>query len=254
MNDRLKEDFVMVTAFEITNFQELIPPWCQRFIKVSSQEDILSLGKATIGRIVTFWRSVERAQVSQVKAVEKEIRLLSNIDTSDLEDLEKTVLERKQTTASWLRFLVSLEKKAEKKPLLCLLRPENWFQLGDRVVLTLSACCDVVISDKFVFGRVVKLTSFNPVVTILTDVVFTKNDYELKDNNGNSLDRGRGFYSLFWQPWFMLEWEFEYFKSHPEFFRFWMNHFWHDNLIISPSFAEDVVKGLTALTTDSPVA
>lgn len=248
----------MVTISEITNFQEVVPPHLQELVKAYSQEDLLFLGKASLGRMITFWRSVERAQTSQIEAAEEETWLLGS--ESDLQHSSKVdTFKRKQTVDSYIKLLVSLEQKAENKPLLSLLRPVDWFKLNDRVSIILADCCNIVTSDSFVFGQVVgvdpeRFFPNNPTINVLTDVIFTDLDLDITDDDGNLLEKGRGFCCLYWQPWFMLKWEFEYFKSHPEFFRFWMSHFRHENLIISSIFTEHVIEALIALNADSPVA
>lgn len=123
-----------------------------------------------------------------------------------------SLIEKKREADKNIRFLLSLEKQAEKKPAMPYFRPQEWFNEGDSVVGYIEDLEGRIVKDAFVSGKIVNGYRHGDGTIFVC--------YDRRIHTGSNLG-GYGTAISATSSAVMHEWEFEYLLEHPEFARTW---------------------------------
>jgi len=123
------------------------------------------------------------------------------------------LIEEKRKTDKKIKFLLALEKRAEKKPAMPAHRPYDWFNVGDPVVCYIGGWKERIVPDKFVTAKVINgYRHHNGCVSVC---------YDERVHSGEYLEGHGGGYGVS-RPEVMHQWEFEYLLRHPGFASLWL--------------------------------
>lgn len=125
--------------------------------------------------------------------------------------LDRLIMEKRQADRR-IKRLLTLEKRAEKKPVLSAYRPYDWFDLGDRVVCYVGASEGRLIAVNFAGASVVDGFHHREGGVSVR--------YDERLHTGSDLE-GYGGWSGIHRPEVMHEWELNYLIGHPDFAAFW---------------------------------
>lgn len=157
-------------------FQGFIPvEWGE--VCVATETDLLFLGKRNLEKLKEYWQNETR-----------------NFGL------------RKWVARARVRELKALIPRAEDKPYFSGLRPDDWFERGDKAMCFILTSAQALPAEREIFvpGEV---------------------DSDHCRHNGwisVSICAGRAIGFEVCSPEVLLKWEFEYLKDHPAYFRVWL--------------------------------
>jgi hypothetical protein len=134
-----------------------------------------------------------------------------------LSDTLDSLVKEKRATDDKIKLLLSLEKKAEEKPILFHHRPYNWFNVDDSIVCYAAIWKDRLVPDVWIQGKVV------PGYRHHDGAVSVCLDKKIHTNETNYNGHGVGFGMS--RPEVMHTWEYEYLRSHVDFAKLWLNSY-----------------------------
>lgn len=122
------------------------------------------------------------------------------------------LIEEKQATDEKIKFLLTLEKRAEKKPAMPDHRPHDWFNADDSVVCYVGKWKERIVRDNFATAKVINgYRHHDGCVSVC---------YDERVHTGEYLEGHGGGYGMS-RPEVMHTWEFEYLLGHPDFASLW---------------------------------
>jgi len=122
------------------------------------------------------------------------------------------LIEEKRKTDEKIKLLLTLEKRAEKKPAMPAHRPYDWFNVGDSVVCYIGGWKERIVRDNFVTARVINgYRHHDGCVSVCYDECVHSGEYLEGHGGGYGMSR----------PEVMHTWEFEYLLGHPDFASLW---------------------------------
>jgi hypothetical protein len=119
---------------------------------------------------------------------------------------------RYEIAAAKVSYLLDIVKTAEKKPLLSLHRPSDWFNTGDQVMCFIDF--DEATVSGFISAPVVEGYKHHQ------GFVSVRAKTPIHNNLDN--DEGCGLCFCIQRPEVLHEWEYNYLRAHPEFLKVWM--------------------------------
>ncbi len=119
------------------------------------------------------------------------------------------LVEQKKDIDNKIKSLLSIERAAEKKPVVPPYRPHNWFKIGDEVVCRLGGPEKLIIPEQFIVGKM--MGEYECYIS----VCHYERVYAGPNLEGYGLDYNR------YSPDIMNIWEYEYLLAHPEFAKIW---------------------------------
>lgn len=117
--------------------------------------------------------------------------------------------KKKEVIDSYLEYLTEAITKAEEKPCLVDCRPLDWFKVGDRVACFVPKDFGYAKQNIMMLGRVIESSRHGERIVVYADEEVEPGGYR----SGHGLYYGDG------RPEIMHEWEYIYFKNHPDFFK-----------------------------------
>lgn len=128
--------------------------------------------------------------------------------TSEREQL----IEEKRKIDEKIKFLLTLEKRADKKPAMPDHRPHDWFNVDDLVVCYVGEWKERIVRDNFATAKVISgYHHHDGCVSVC---------YDERVHTGEYLEGHGGDYGMS-RPEVMHAWEFEYLLEHPDFASLW---------------------------------
>ena len=122
------------------------------------------------------------------------------------------LIEDKRKTDEKIGLLLTLEKRAEKKPAMPGHRPHDWFNVDDPVVCYVGKWKECIVRDNFATAKVINgYRHHDGYVSVC---------YEERVHTGEYLEGHGGGYGMS-RPEVMHAWEFEYLLGHPDFASLW---------------------------------
>lgn len=122
------------------------------------------------------------------------------------------LIEEKRATDEKIKFLLTLEKRAEKKPAMPDHRPHDWFNVDDSVVCYVGMWKERIVRDNFATAKVINgYRHHDGCVSVC---------YDERVHSGEYLEGHGGGYGIS-RPEVMHAWEFEYLLGHPDFASLW---------------------------------
>ena len=129
------------------------------------------------------------------------------------------LIEEKRQTDKKIKFLPTLEKRAEKKPAMSNHRPHDWLKVDDSVVCYVGDWKKRIVRDNFATAKVIGIDIYKS----YRYCGFILVRYDERMHTGEYLE-GHGNYFFTADPEMMHEWEFEYLLGHPDFASFWLRN------------------------------
>ncbi len=124
------------------------------------------------------------------------------------------LITKKRQTDQKIRFLLSLARKAERKPALAHYRPYDWFNLNDPVICYVGKWTERIIPDAWATAQVIDgYRHHDGCVSVR---------YDKKIHNGDYLEGHGGGYGIS-RPEVMHAWEYDYLCAHPDFTKVWLD-------------------------------
>lgn len=193
--------------------QKLIPEGWHGIV-VPNREKLIFLGAYNLDYLKQYWQREERNLASSIRVVQMQIDTLDRRETDSLKYKLATLNARKKEIDGYIRYLLGAIKKAEKKPYLPEYRPLDWFRLGDEVVCFISDDFDNALEKGItVTGKISSYEYSNHRVTVYAD---------RQVQNDNKSYFGHGLSYGLNRPEIMRKWEFDYLRTHPEYYEFWL--------------------------------
>lgn len=125
------------------------------------------------------------------------------------------LIKEKRNTDEKIKFLLTLEKRAEKKPALPDQRPHDWFNMDDPVVCYVGKWQERIVADDFVTAKVIDgYRHHDGCVSVYYDKRVHTGDYLEGHGGGSRISR----------PEVMHAWEFKYLLEYPNFAKFWAKY------------------------------
>lgn len=208
------------------NPQDIIPEYW-RDVHVDSKEALLFLGKNNLRILKQNWRYEER----QLSAYLETLQVDANLAGGKPADGVKEIIDQKKKANNFIHYLACLMSDAEEKPHFACHRSSDYFNVGDEVMV-LIPYFDEALPEKvnsFVSGKVINgYRHHNGSVSVYADTRVNSNDY--CDGHGMGYGDSR--------PEILKKWEYEYLKTHPDYFQIWtknasaeVNDFCIDNMV-----------------------
>lgn len=187
-------------------------------IQVSSEEDLLFLGRHNLEFLSRYWGQEAREFANQLQQVRTSIRLTNDENVRMLLRAREGQLEGSRVMAIQNKTVLShLTKKAEEKPLLTMFRTTDWFHLDELVVFYTRSIEDVTIfndTPDFVNGKVTDIIGHHGIIEVYANQPF----------HSGSLYHGSGATFSETRLELMLRWEYDYLKEHPEYMQLWLKY------------------------------
>lgn len=129
-----------------------------------------------------------------------------------LEGTRRRLIEEKRQTDRKIKLLLTLEKRAEKKPAMPNNRPYDWFNVNDPVMCFIGKWQERIVPDQFATAKVINgYRHHDGCVSV---------SYDKRVHSGDYLEGHGGGYGMS-RPEVMHVWEFEYLLAHPDFASLW---------------------------------
>lgn len=161
------------------------------------------------------WGSNEKFRFNTPCAIANGTQELLDTCVEHLKAKQATVISEKSRVGAFIRYITRVMQNAEDKPYLASHRPHDWFNIGDKVMCLIGGF-DSAIPEKvntFVSGKVINgYRHHDGCVSVCADEQVHSGDY----CDGCGLGYGMS------RPEVLLEWEYEYLKTHPDYLKVWI--------------------------------
>ena len=194
-------------------FQEIILYYLKE-IRIESLDELVFLGTANLNCIKQYWNSAEDLLNDKMKAIRESDEIPSDSTVADTRAEYSRLAADRDKADLFVGYLIDAIHRAEHKPLFAAFRPNDWFNIGDRVYVFITDTReDAIVNNAFVPGYVVYgLGHHDGFVSVRTDE---------KIHDGQYRD-GHGAFRNVVEQTILHEWEYYYLKNNPDYRNIWL--------------------------------
>lgn len=179
-------------------------------IELPADFELPFLGTENLESIAKYYLTIEIMAASAIVSPHPEI----NISKNGINQLAQV----QNGAYNSLKVILEAIKQAESKPLLAILRSDQWFNIGDEVMCFIQDNGNKTLLKKntFVTGKVIAGRKYHEdYVSVFTNE---------KIHTGNNQDRHRLNFTIR-DPRVMKIGEYNYLKNHPDYLRIWVTNY-----------------------------
>ena len=179
-------------------------------IELPADFELPFLGTENLESIAKYYLTIAMMIAGAIGSPHHEFNISKN-------DLKQLTQEQGKAYNS-MNILLEAIKQAESKPLLAILRSDQWFNIGDEVMCFIQDNGNKTLLKKntFITGKVIAGRKYHEdYVSVFTNE---------KIHTGNNQDRHRLNFTIR-DPRVMKIGEYNYLKNHPDYLRMWVTNY-----------------------------